>query len=103
MRDAICSRNHRIVGWISAPTLRSLHSWASRRLVLSALRDRRLFHSEQRRQRWIGHPKPMRAFSFASNLLGAAALAFAVPLAILVVGVPIAIVVSLLLGFLGWL
>ncbi len=44
----------------------------------------------------------MRAFSFTVNLLGAAALAFAVPLAILVVGVPIAIVFSLLLGFLGW-
>ncbi len=69
---------------------------------VGALGDRRLFHSEQRRQRWIGHPKPMRAFSFMGNLLGAAALAFAVPLAILVVGVPIAIVVTLLLGFLGW-
>ena len=67
-----------------------------------ALGDRRLFHSEQRRQRWIDHPDPMRALSFTANLLGAAALAFAVPLAILVVGVPIAIVFSLLLGFLGW-
>ena len=45
----------------------------------------------------------MRAFSFMGNLLGAAALAFAVPLAILVVGAPIAFAFSLLLGFLGWL
>jgi hypothetical protein len=44
----------------------------------------------------------MRALSFTGNLLGAAALAFAVPLAILLVGVPIAIVFSLLLGLLGW-
>jgi hypothetical protein len=45
---------------------------------------------------------PMRALSFTANLFGAAALAFAIPLAILAVGVPIAIVVTLLLGFLGW-
>ena len=69
---------------------------------VGGLGDRRLFHSEQRRPRWIDHPDPMRALSFTANLLGVAALAFAVPLAILAVGVPIAIVVSLLLGFLGW-
>jgi hypothetical protein len=44
----------------------------------------------------------MRVLTFTANLLGAAALVFAVPLAILVVGVPIAIVLTLLLGLLGW-
>jgi len=44
----------------------------------------------------------MRVLTFTGNLLGAAALAFVVPLAILVVGVPIAIVFTLLLGLLGW-
>lgn len=42
----------------------------------------------------------MRAFTFVGNLLGAGLVAMAIPLVILAVGIPIAIVLTVILGWL---
>jgi hypothetical protein len=53
------------------------------------------------RPRGIGDNSTMQALSFVGNLMGAGLVAIAIPLAILALGIPIALVLTVMLGWLG--
>lgn len=60
-----------------------------------------LSHLEQSPRHGIGDTSTMRALSFVGNLAGAGLVAIGIPLVILTLGIPIVIVLTVILGWLG--
>lgn len=60
-----------------------------------------LSHLEQSPRHRIGDTPTMRALSFVGNLAGAGLVAIGVPLAILALGIPVVLVLTVILGWLG--